>query len=319
MAWYEGAKRELPWRGSKDPWRVLLSEVMLQQTRVATVIPYYEKFLRKYPDAAAMARAQEKDVLAMWSGLGYYTRARNLHKAARQIAEAGRFPESYEAILELAGVGDYTAAAVASIVHGLPHAVADGNVLRVLSRLTAEPGEIRASPTRERLRAVAQELLAVKRPGDFNQALMELGATVCLPKNPQCAACPWRSHCSAHAAGQEAKYPVKLRPKTPEQVHLRLLVIVQKGRVLVWQRAQKARRMAGFWELPEPSQVPAATGRVQAGEFSHSITHHRFLVQVERALLSGPVGPGLRWIAKSRLAAMPLSTIARKALALVAS
>jgi A/G-specific adenine glycosylase len=215
-------------------------------------------------------------------------------------------------------VGDYTAAAVASIVHGLPHAVVDGNVLRVLSRLTAEPGEIRSSQTRERLRAVAQELLDVMRPGDFNQALMELGATVCLPKNPQCGACPWRSHCSAHAAGQQTQYPVKLRPKTPQQVHLHLLVIAQKRRILLWQRAQNERKMASFWELPELNQVPAATQRAHVGEFSHSITHHRYLVQVERAVLSGIVGPGLKWVPQSRLASMPLSTMARKALALAA-
>src|SRR5579872_3965323 len=185
--WYLRNRRDLPWRRTSDPYRIWVSEVMLQQTRAQAVIPYYEKFLARFPDAASLAAADEAEVLALWSGLGYYSRARNLQRAARRISAAGVFPRDYDSIRALDGVGDYTAAAVASIAFGLPHAVLDGNVMRVLARLDNDAADISAASTRARLRARAQELLDGRRPGIFNQALMELGATICVPKTPQCA------------------------------------------------------------------------------------------------------------------------------------
>src|SRR5580700_932140 len=195
LAWYGKHKRDLPWRRTEDPYRIWISEIMLQQTRVAAVIPYYERFLALFPDVSALASAPEQDLLAAWAGLGYYSRARNLQKAARAIVELAQFPTDYAALRDLPGVGDYTAAAVASIAFGMPHAALDGNVLRVLSRVAAERGDIKSQVVRRRLGALADTLLDRRRPGEFNQAMMELGATVCLPKQPMCVRCPIQLHC----------------------------------------------------------------------------------------------------------------------------
>src|SRR5690349_5158936 len=189
-AWYARGHRDLPWRSTGDPYRIWVSEIMLQQTRAQAVIPYYERFLTRFPSVPALAAAKEDEVLALWSGLGYYSRARNLLRAARQIAAAGSFPSDYDAIRALPGIGDYTAAAVASIAFGRPHAVLDGNVLRVVARMENDAADIRSSRTRERFREIAQSWLDPRDPGHFNQALMELGATVCLPRNPLCLVCP---------------------------------------------------------------------------------------------------------------------------------
>src|SRR6202049_1584982 len=184
LLWYQKSKRDLPWRRTRDPYRIWVSEIMLQQTRVAAVIPYYEQFLARFPDVAALASAPEQELLAAWAGLGYYSRARNLQRAAKKILELGTFPGDYLSLRDLAGVGEYTAAAIASMAFGLPHAALDGNVIRVLSRLTAEQGNIGSGAVRKRLREAADALLDPKRPGEFNQALMELGAMVCLANKP---------------------------------------------------------------------------------------------------------------------------------------
>jgi len=176
--WYARTKRDLPWRRTRDPYAIWISEIMLQQTRVAAVIPYYERFLRRFPDAAALAEASEQELLAMWSGLGYYSRARNLQKAARQMVERGTFPNDYASLRELAGVGDYTAAAIASIAFGLPHAVVDGNVRRVIARVINDG---HANP-----QELADRLLDQRDPARWNQAVMERGATSCLPREPLC-------------------------------------------------------------------------------------------------------------------------------------
>ena len=190
IAWYERVHRDLPWRRTSDPYRVWVSEIMLQQTRAQAVVPYFERFLDRFPTVDALAAAHEEDALALWSGLGYYSRARNLVRAARTIHAAGAFPDDRAGLRALPGVGDYTAAAIASIAFGRPHAVLDGNVLRVVARVENDAAEIGSARTRERFRAIAQAWLDPLRPGAFNQALMELGATVCLPKNPRCSACP---------------------------------------------------------------------------------------------------------------------------------
>jgi A/G-specific adenine glycosylase len=313
LDWYQSSQRELPWRGTRDPWRILLSEIMLQQTRVAAVVPYYYRFLQRFPTPQALAEVSEQDLLAMWSGLGYYARARNLQRAAQAIVALGAFPQTMEQIRELPGVGDYTAAAVASIAFGLPYAVLDGNVVRVLSRLTAERGDVQSSTVRVRLKETAQRMLDASRPGDFNQAMMELGATVCLPRAPQCLLCPLCGQCAALAEGIQNELPVKLNKRDPIKLAIELLLIEKDGRILMRQRGQQEPRLAGFWELPEPRFVPGANRGAKLGEFRHSITRHDYTVEVWQA---EPVRApkGFHWIALDELPALPLATTARKAL-----
>jgi A/G-specific adenine glycosylase len=315
--WYAAARRDLPWRDTGDPYRIWVSEIMLQQTRVATVIPYYHRFLDKLPDYQSLAATPDDRLLAAWAGLGYYSRARNLRKAARLMVEQGGFPRTYEAIRELPGVGDYTAAAVASIAFGLPHAVLDGNVLRVMSRLTGEAGNIGSKATRERLRRAALQLLPLDDPGAGNQALMELGATVCLPKSPLCLHCPVAAHCEARLAGRQGEFPV--RAPRPEAVRVvkRLLRIEKKGAVLLWRRGPAASKLAGFWELPEAGDLPKAKLGQNLGRFRHTITRYNYTIEVIEATL-GRVPARFNWIARDQLAELPLSTMARKAFALPA-
>ena len=315
VEWYVRHQRDLPWRRTRDPYRIWVSEIMLQQTRAQAVIPYYERFLARFPDAASLAAAAEPEVLALWSGLGYYSRARNLQRAAREIVAAGRFPRDYDAVRALAGVGDYTAAAVSSIAFDLPHAVLDGNVMRVLARLTNDAADIAATSTRRRLRDRAQALLDRRQPGVFNQALMELGATVCLPKVPQCQVCPLAAQCRARIAGTARQLPVKLRRKEPVTIAETLVIARRGGRLLLWQRDAASSRMAGFWELPAPAQLPGLREGAVLGTFRHTITHHHYTFTV----ISGrapKVPGGFRWFRPGELGGLPLSTAARKALAL---
>jgi A/G-specific adenine glycosylase len=316
IEWYRRVRRDLPWRRTSDPYRIWVSEIMLQQTRAQAVIPYYERFLERFPTVEALAAAAEDDVLALWSGLGYYSRARNLRRAAQAVAEAGGFPRDYDAIRALPGIGDYTAAAVASIAFDLPHAVVDGNVLRVVARMENDAGDIAAPRTRERFRATAQDWLDERHAGEFNQALMELGATVCLPRNPQCSECPLEQLCGARAAGTAAQLPVKLRKKEPVRLDGVVLVVRKRGRILLRRREASARRMAGFWELPEPAHAPQARVGKCYGSFRHTITHHHYTIEVRAAEWS-PGGGDFAWFSPSQLAEIPLSTTARKALAFI--
>jgi A/G-specific adenine glycosylase len=314
LAWYDRGRRDLPWRRTSDPYRIWVSEIMLQQTRAQAVIPYYERFLSRFPMAAALAAAAEDEVLALWSGLGYYSRARNLRRAAQSMA-AG-FPRDYEAIRALPGVGDYTAAAISSIAFGLPHAAVDGNVLRVVARVENDAADIGSSRTRERFRGIAEAWLDRKRPGDFNQALMELGATVCVPKNPRCGDCPLAGVCAARAAGTAAQLPIKLRRTAPVRLESLLLAVRRRGRILLRRREDTAGRMAGFWELPEREHLPKARVGKIYGSFRHTITHHHYTCTVAEAVAS-PAGPGFAWFAAEELASIPLTTTARKAMALI--
>ena len=314
--WFAGAKRDLPWRRTRDPYRIWLSEIMLQQTRVAAAEPYYHRFLERFPTVEALAAAPEQDVLTAWAGLGYYSRARNLQKAAKAIAARGNFPASHDELREMAGVGDYTAAAVASIAFGLPHAVLDGNVLRVLARVACEPGDIGAKPTRDRLQTLAQELLDPARPGDFNQAMMELGATVCLPKEPRCADCPVSRWCEARARGRQRELPVKLRRKQVLEIEETLLIIERSESILLWQRPAGSSRMAGFWELPEAGRAPRAKLGPELGVVRHTITFHNYTFRVRSASIR-QAPEGCQWIDRSELAKIPASTVLRKALRLV--
>ena len=320
-AWYRKGHRDFPWRRTADPYRIWVAEVMLQQTRAQAVIPYYERFLERFPTVEALAAAPEGEVLALWSGLGYYSRARNLLRAAREMAGRGGFPREYAGLRELPGVGEYTAAAVASMAFGLPHAVLDGNVLRVVARVENDASDIAHPRTRKRFRAVAQEWLDPRRAGAFNQALMELGATVCLPRNPLCGTCPLAEVCRARQAGTAGSLPVKLRTTAALRIDATALLVRRAGRLLVRQRPHDASRMAGFWELPSADDLPGAEVGPLLGSFRHTITHHHYFVQVHTATVAGTWKrpAGFRWIAGGRMHTLPLATTARKALWLAAA
>jgi A/G-specific adenine glycosylase len=314
LAWYARGHRDLPWRHSRDPYAIWVSEIMLQQTRAQAVIPYYRRFLERFPTVEALAAATEDDVLALWSGLGYYSRARNLRLAAQHIAAAGAFPREYAAIRALPGIGDYTAAAVGSIAFDLPFAVLDGNVLRVVARVANDASDISAGRTRKRFREIAQQWLDPREPGHFNQALMELGATVCLPRNPLCLVCPLAACCRARQEGTTAQLPVKLRKTEPVRLSGILLVVRNRGRILLRQRDAAASRMAGFWDLPAPEDLPGAKLGARIGEIRHTITHHHYTLEVRSATAGLPDRDSFRWFKIAQLAAIPFSTTARKAL-----
>ena len=314
--WYVHQRRNLPWRRTSDPYRIWVSEIMLQQTRVETVRPYYERFLTKYPNVAALAQAREQDLLAMWAGLGYYSRARLMQRAAKQVMEAGgTFPATHDEILRLPGIGDYTAAAIASIAYGLPHAVLDGNVMRVVSRLEDDAGDIRSTATRKRLHAAASNLLDRRDPGSFNQALMELGAMICVPDSPKCLLCPVESFCRARALGRERELPVKSRTAVRKFEEVRLLIVHKDECILLWQRPHDSKKLAGFWELPEPSSIPSARIKASLGAFQHGITNTSYTVTVLTAEIRRKPSR-FEWVNLDELASIPLSTTARKAIQL---
>jgi A/G-specific adenine glycosylase len=301
LAWYDTHRRDLPWRQDRDPYRVWLSEIMLQQTRVAAVLEHYRVFLGRFPTIEKLAAARETSVLAAWSGLGYYRRARMLHAAAKEIVSrhAGKFPPTAEQLRQLPGIGRYTAAAVASIAFGEPVAVVDGNVQRVLERLLHQPLD-----SEGRWQA-AEDLLAAHRPGDFNQAMMELGATVCLPRQPLCLLCPVFRSCATQGDGE------KRRPKPRQkkrEIHYAL--DCQNGSVFLIERPAEASLMPGMWELPEiPNQDDPASVWLT---LRHSITSTDYLVRVRQARAC-PETKG-RWVLKRRVRTLPLTGLARKIL-----
>ena len=282
---------------------------MLQQTRVAAVIPYYERFLALYPTVDALAVAPESQLLAAWAGLGYYSRARNLQAAAKMIVELGAFPRDYATLRSLPGIGDYTAAAVASIAFDLPYAVVDGNVVRVLARFLAEP-----IPKTSRIQIAADEFLDPAQPSRHNQAVMELGATVCTPKDPQCGKCPLANWCQAHEKGLARELLIKINKTVIRRMERSLLVVIRNGNILLWQRPPETAILSGFWELPEPHQLPKSRIGRALHHFKHSITNHIYRFQVvEASIQRAP--PPLEWVSPDRLSTLPLSTTTRKALA----
>lgn len=273
---------------------------MLQQTRVAAVIPYYERFLARFPDYQALAAAKEDDVLAMWAGLGYYSRARNLQKAARQLVELGGFPREHAAIRELAGIGSYTAGAVASIAFGLPHPAIDGNVRRVVIRLT---GDADAS-----IEVEAGALLDRRNAGQHNQALMELGAMICVPRDPHCGECPVEKLCGARQQGLENELPlVKAKAKLVRRERT-LAVVRRGGKILL----VPSPRVAGFWDLPEP--FPGIHMGAGLGTFRHAITTSQYVFEVREASLAGRIPKGARWWDEASLGQIPFGTASKKAL-----
>ncbi len=259
LRWFRRRKRELPWRGTPDPYHIWLSEIMLQQTRVAAVVPYYQRFLKRFPTMQALAQGRSEEVLRLWAGLGYYSRARNLHRAAKEIIarHGGRFPREFDAALRLSGIGGYTAAAVLSIAYGSRFAVLDGNVARVLARLTALRSELRAPRCWKRLQGIAQDLLAPSAPGDWNQAMMELGATVCTPKSPRCGQCPIARWCRAYALDLAEKLPAARKKRAPVNLKIAAAVLLDpRGRTLVVKdeddtsRGQDGALFSRMWQFP---------------------------------------------------------------------
>jgi A/G-specific adenine glycosylase len=294
---------------------------MLQQTRVETVIPYYRAFLSRFPDAATLGNAPETDVLTAWAGLGYYSRARNLRLAAAQIS--ARQPRNYAEIRRLPGVGPYTAAALASISLNEPYAAVDGNVLRVVSRIANDPGEISSTAVKKRFDELAGQLLDPERPGDFNQAMMELGATICVPASPACGICPVSEHCQARMAGTQRELPVKQGKPPARKLQQDLLFCEVDTNIYLVRRSAAEKRMAGFWELP-PRPVSTQDARestLPAATFTHQIVNDRFEVRVwTRYPRKRPAH--LRegaWIARHQLTGLPISTITKKALAILAA
>ena len=258
LGWFDRSRRDLPWRRDRTPYRVWLAEVMLQQTQVAAATPYFERFVERFPDAHSLARAPLPEVLALWKGLGYYSRARNLHRAAQQVAREG-MPQSAQALRDLPGFGRYTAAAVASLAFGERVALVDGNVARVLSRLLAIDAPPGAPGREERLWAEAGTLLDPDRPGAFNEALMELGALVCTPARPRCEpACPLRPWCEACRSGRQALIPPPRARPVPEKLDLACAVAFRGGRLLLARRAEHG-LFGGLWELPSVVVGPGAT------------------------------------------------------------
>jgi len=253
LAWFSQFQRDLPWRRTRSPYHIWLSEIMLQQTRVRAVIPYYEKFLERFPTVEALAAAPEEEVLRLWSGLGYYLRARNLQKAAQEIVEKhkGAFPSDYAKALALPGIGAYTAAAILSIAYQKKHAVLDGNVARVLARLGATRGDLRANRTWQELQTTADHLLEEKSPGDWNQAMMELGATLCPPRSPQCLLCPVGEFCEARKKGLADVIPEKRAKRDTVEVTLAALVLLDhEGRTLLLPPPRTAAKSAEVDDVP---------------------------------------------------------------------
>ncbi len=336
LTWFGAHQRDLPWRASRDPYRIWVAEVMLQQTRIAAVLPYYHRFLKTFPTVESLARAREEKVLQLWSGLGYYSRARNLHSAAKEITARhdGEFPRTLEAALALPGIGRYTAAAVLSIAYDQPLAVLDGNVARVLARLGAIRGDLRA-PTRWRqLGDLAQTLLAASAPGDWNQALMELGETICTPQIPRCGLCPIARSCLARTRNLTREIPAPRRKRAPVKIRIAAAILRDpRGRTILVRDpgAHDDVLFSRMWQFPavEVARDPAAElaahlhdilkidraslrleplPTARHGVTFRNITLLPFLARVARL----PKRPRTRVLLLNRLAQLPVSSATHK-------
>jgi len=349
IGWFRQHRRDLPWRRTLDPYRIWVSEVMLQQTQVATALPYYERFVRRFPTVAALARATDQEVLKVWQGLGYYRRARNLHAAARAVVRnhGGRVPDDPAAFAALPGVGRYTAGAVMSIAFGRPLAALDGNAVRVIARWLAMTRCVDDAATRARLWAAAEMLVPKKgkegtvpltkkgtvpffrnAPGDWNQAVMELGSGVCLPRGPKCGECPVRRHCRAAARGIQDRIPKRRRRRPVPHIEVGAGIVWRRGRVLLCRRRADA-MLGGLWEFPggkrRPSEtIPACIRRelreecglaVAVGEHLVDVTHTYTHLRVTLRCYHCRAGPGrvrrlgcdaARWVRPGKIATYPL-------------
>jgi A/G-specific adenine glycosylase len=329
--WWRRCRRDMPWRRTGDPYAIWVSEVMLQQTQVATVKSYYRRFLQRFPTIRALARASLGEVLKVWQGLGYYSRARNMHAAAAAVVRefGGRLPRTVQELRRLPGVGRYTAAAVASIAFGADEAVLDGNVIRVLARGFAIRGDVGKAATQRRLWALASGLVPPGRAGLFNQAMMDLGATVCTPRHPQCGLCPLRTLCRAHRLGKETDFPRKAPRRPVPHVDVGVAVVWRGGRVLIDQRKTKG-LLGGLWEFPNDKAVagetPARAARRASAEqlgirigvlgplttIHHAYSHFRLTLHVFRCrYVSGrckAIGcEAFRWVRLAELDDYPFS------------
>ena len=283
LAWHDRSKRELPWCGESDPYRIWISEIMLQQTRTETVGGYYKRFLERFPTVHALPEASEEALFKMWEGLGYYSRARNLHKAAKKISGelGGKLPDTAEGLRALPGIGDYTAGAIASIAFGRRELAMDGNVVRVLSRVLCEQGCVAEAAVRRRLKEGGSALMSDRRPGDFNQALMGLGNMICVPARPRCAECPVRAYCRAGREGVQASLPVLPAKPEKKSVPAGVALVMHRGRVLLVRRADKG-LLAGLWAFPvfEGAQTEADV-REALGEMGISVGQGRRLSEAQ--------------------------------------
>ncbi len=284
LQWYQENQRTLPWRSDPTPYHVWVSEIMLQQTRVAAVLDYYRRFMDALPTVEALAAAEEDVLLKLWQGLGYYNRARNLQRAAKCIVEehGGNFPKTYEELLRLPGVGEYTAGAIASIAFGQCVPAVDGNVLRVIARITADEGDITRPETKKRIRALIQDTMPRKLPGAYNQALMELGALVCLPNGaPNCEGCPVRELCAAREQGTTDRIPVKA-PKAPRKAESRRVYLIFFGEKVALRRRPERGLLSRLWEFPneltdrEPDWAAPLTLLEEGPRGKHIFTHREW-------------------------------------------
>jgi A/G-specific adenine glycosylase len=334
LRWYAGSRRDLPWRRTRDPYAIWVSEAMLQQTRIAVALPYYERFLAAFPGIEDLAEAPEEAVLGAWSGLGYYRRAKALQAGAQAVLDrhGGQVPGGVADLLALPGVGPYTAGAIASIAFGLPEPAIDGNVRRVLSRVLALPG--RGAREDRAILRTARELVRGPEPGDLNQALMELGALVCTPRSPRCAACPVASSCRGRASGDPEKFPPRARARRPAEVEVAAALVERRGRILLVRRGA-ATPFRGAFDVPSV-EIPAGRDgaallrallrrlgvRTRAGEevarARHSILDRRLSVEVH-AFRGGETadssGNDRRWVRPDDLGSAPISGATRKVLA----
>ncbi|HEV2175918.1 MAG TPA: A/G-specific adenine glycosylase [Terriglobia bacterium] len=352
LAWFRKNARPLPWRQTKDPYRVWVSEVMLQQTQIATAIPYYQRFLRAFPTVRHLAAARLERVLEVWSGLGYYRRARNLHSAAQKIVQEfhGEFPNEFDAIRPLSGIGRYTAGAVLSIAYNLPYTVLDGNVARVVARLEALRGNLHEPGFRHAVEGQLELMLSRRSPGDFNQALMELGETVCLPRAPRCPACPLRRSCAAFRAGNPERYPAP-RPRRATEPRFLAAAVVRRGlrpnsesRIpnlahvgqagqLGMVRGLDDGLLGDLWNFPSafgssPAKAFARLREKLAGvvrgdiewgnggkavaRLRHGITYRAITVDVYTATMPASAARSLRWFRPRELNQAAISQLARK-------
>ena len=333
LAWYDQHARVLPWRGIHDPYRTWVSETMLQQTRVETVLSYYERFLARFPDVAALAGAPEDEVMKLWEGLGYYRRARNLQKGARQVMDeyGGEIPSEPSALLKICGIGAYTAGAIASIAFDRPVPAVDGNVIRVVSRLTGIRENVGIPSVKRRIEQTAAELVPPLRPGDFNQAMMDLGATVCTPGTPACDRCPLTGLCDAYRAGDAEDIPELPRKNPPKELQYDLCLIFSGGRVLMRQRTETM--LQGLWIYPmldgwhTIKQLPAAVKRKTgltvtdaraAGEARHVFTHQVWWMRLYTMTTEAAEAPeGWRFVTLGEMDALARPTVVKRAAEIV--
>lgn len=311
LSWYRASRRRLPWRESPSPYRTVVSEFMLQQTQVSTVLPYFERWMAALPDFASLAAAPEARVIKLWEGLGYYTRARNLHRLAKAVGERG-LPRTSAEWLELPGVGPYTAAAVSSIAFGEPRACVDGNVVRILARLTRDATPFRDSASASKaLAPLAQELVNPEAPGDHNQAMMELGATVCSRRSPTCLVCPVAAFCAAGKAGDPEGYP-RLEARATERRFVLRVWCERDGALLLHANSAGDRRLASLHELPTAEQAGIDEKSALAGELlareKRGITRYVIEESIHAARAPrGPLGPGLVWVPRRDIESVAMS------------